>query len=78
MTCPARPVHCPRCPGGADCPHVVTRSGRVLRVHVARVGVAAGYVGQLRDGDALVAEADPVRPFAAAALDDAAALAARL
>jgi hypothetical protein len=50
----------------------------VLRVHVARVGVAAGYVGQLRDGDALVAEADPVRPFAAAALDDAAALAARL
>jgi len=73
-----RPVHCPCCPGAADCPHVVTRSGRVLRLHVARVGVAFGFIGQLRDGDVLVAEADPVRPFRAAALDDAAALADRL
>jgi hypothetical protein len=78
MTCPARPVHCPHCAGGVDCPHVVTRSGRVLRLHAARVGVAFGFIGQLRDGDEGVAEADPVRPFAAAALDDAAALAARL
>ncbi len=56
---------------------ITTKTGRTLRIRIARVGNA--YVGQLvaRNGR-LVAEADPVRPFREGAEADAIALAAQI
>ena len=56
---------------------ITSKSGRTLRIRIARVGTA--FVGQLVAGNGrVVAEADPVRPFREAAEADAVALAARV
>lgn len=58
---------------------ITTKSGRNLRIRIARVGHGGRYVGQLVAGNnRVVAEAEAVRPFREAAEADAVALAARI